>query len=111
MSKQRHRAKPKNKRKLALERIEALFEQAKEQFDSDPKLSDRYVLLARRIAMKNKVKMPSVFKRQFCRHCHSFLVPGRNARVRTTTKTVTYFCSVCKGFSRFGYHKNPTKVT
>ncbi len=105
MAKQRHRKKPRDRRRIALERIGALFEEAGRQFNNDSGLSDRYVILAKRIAMKNKVKMPSIFKRQFCSHCNSFLVPGRNSRVRTTTKTVTYYCQVCKGFTRFGYKK------
>jgi ribonuclease P protein subunit RPR2 len=99
-------------RKIALRKIEGLFVQAKRKTSSDMALSDRYVEIARKIAMKQKVKIPSVYKRQFCKTCHSFLMPGKNCRVRLSKKNVVYFCSRCKSFTRFGYRspqKKPAK--
>ena len=101
--KKRYKGKPKEQQKIARERIQVLFEQAKEMFKEDPMLSDRYVYLARKIAMKYKVKIPSRLKRKFCKHCYKFLVPSVNCRVRAQRGKVVYYCLSCKKFTRFPY--------
>lgn len=101
--KKRYKGKPKEQQKIARERIQVLFEQAKEMFKEDPKLSDRYVYLARKIAMKYKVKIPSRLKRMFCKHCYTFLVPSVNCRVRAQRGKVVYYCLSCKKFTRLPY--------
>ena len=70
----RYNSKNKEQRIIALDRINTLFKQAKENFALDSKLSDRYVELARKIVMKYRIRMPSEFKRRYCKHCHKFLV-------------------------------------
>ncbi|MBI2650904.1 ribonuclease P [Candidatus Woesearchaeota archaeon] len=90
-------------KKTALERIDELFKKAKESFNKEPKLSNRHAQLARRIAMKYKVKIPAEFKRRICKNCHAYLVPGRNCRVRTRKGHMVYYCLSCKGFMRVGY--------
>jgi ribonuclease P protein subunit RPR2 len=101
----KHKRKSKDIRLIAASRIARLFEQAALEFHEDPRLSDRYVVLAQRIAMKCKCTIPVILRRQVCAHCNRYLVPGSNARVRITGKTITYYCSACKGFSRYGYRK------
>jgi len=103
--KQPHRKKPAIHREIALERIKELFEQAELRFKKSPELSDRYVELARKIAMKYKVKMPRELKRRFCKHCYKYLMPGVNSRVRLTEKKVVYYCNFCKKYMRFPYIK------
>ncbi len=95
--------KPENFRKIALERIRTLFGQAGAVFGENPKLANRYVFLARRISMRYKTRMPADLKRRFCRHCHSFLVPSSNARVRLQNQKVVYYCLNCKKHMRFPY--------
>ena len=95
--------KPKKHKKIALERINTLFKEAKSMFNEDPKLSNRYVQLARRISMKYKVKIPAQFKRRICKNCYCYLVPGKNCRVRTHKGHIVYYCLNCKGFMRIGY--------
>lgn len=102
----KHKQKPHRERKIAFERIEKLFKEADKAFDDKrPDLSNRYVKLARKIAMKTKVKIRSPLKKRFCKHCYSYLRPGTNCRVRLNEKSVTYYCSNCKKFMRFGYKK------
>jgi len=103
--KRKHYKKPEKQRKIALERINILFKEAKNMIEEDPKLSDRYVQLARRIAMKYKVKIPSNFKRRFCKNCHKYLVAGKNLRVRTHKGHMVYFCLNCRHYMRFVYRK------
>jgi len=94
-------------KQIAAERIKVLFEEAKKAFRKDSKLSDRYVHLARKIAMKYKVKVPRELKRKFCKHCYCYLVPGSNCRVRLQGKKVVYYCLKCKKFMRFPYYGKP----
>ena len=90
---------------IANNRIDQLFSQADEVFGEDSELSDRYVDLARKLAMKFKVKLKSEYKRKFCKHCYRYLRPGVNARVRTQNGKVVYSCLSCKKFSRFNINK------
>lgn len=88
-------------RRIARERIAILFTRARECFPSDPSLSDRYVSLARKISMKQRVRLERKFRRQFCHHCKRFLVPGVNMRVRVTRGRVVITCLSCKKQMRF----------
>ncbi len=101
--KRRYSKKPEKQQRLAKERIDILFEQAKKVFEKEPELADRYVELARKIAMKYKVKIPSRLKRQFCKHCYKFLIPGNNCRVRLYRGKLVYYCHNCKNFFRMPY--------
>jgi ribonuclease P protein subunit RPR2 len=100
-----YKKKPTKQREIALERIKILFKQAGEIFKKEPKLSDRYVHLARKIAMKYKVRIPSQLKKRFCKHCYKYLVPSVNCRVRVQRGKVVYYCLNCKKFMRFPYTK------
>jgi len=86
---------------IALQKIKILFQEAKIQFDKNSSLSDRYVKLARKIAMKVNLRIPVEYKRRFCRHCYSYLVPGKTCRVRIHKSRVIYYCLKCKKFMRF----------
>lgn len=103
--KKKHSSKSEKTKKIVRERIRELFDQARNVFKEDKKLADRYVRLARELAMKYKASMPSDLKRQFCKHCHAFLFPPVNARVRTREGHVIYLCKECKHFMRFPYIK------
>jgi len=105
MAMRKHKQKPAKERRMALERVDILFQEAEKAFKINPKLSNRYVQLARKIAMKSKVRIRSELKKRFCKHCHSYLGPGVNCRVRLTKKHLTYYCFNCKKFMRFPYKK------
>jgi len=98
-------SKRKDIKKIAKQRIRILFEQAEKVFKKDPKLADRYVAIARRIAMKARVRIPKELKRRFCKHCYAYLVPGVNCRVRLVGQKVVYYCFKCKKYMRFPYIK------
>tara|TARA_Y100000310_G_scaffold342813_1_gene447581 strand:+ start:682 stop:993 length:312 start_codon:yes stop_codon:yes gene_type:complete len=92
---------PKAKQKeIAKERIKILFQQAEKSFKKNPSLSDRYVTLARKIAMKLKVGIPQELKRKFCKHCYKFLMPSVNSRNRIRDGKVIISCLECKKFTR-----------
>ncbi len=87
-------------RKIARERVKMLLGKADDVFSKDKKSADRYVALARRIAMKLNLRLPSTQKRKFCRHCGCYLRPGVNLRVRTREGKLVYYCLECKKFWR-----------
>lgn len=89
-------------KQLALEHIRSLFQQAEEVFREDKGLANRYVELARKIAMKMKVHMPAEYKRRFCKYCQAYLRPGVNVRIRTRKGRVVMYCQECKKVRRVG---------
>ena len=95
------RRNKKLEKKIALERVKTLFKESELVFGKDDKLADRYVNLARKIAMKVNLKFPKDLKRKFCNHCYCYLKPGVNCRVRIREKMVVYYCLKCKKFMRF----------
>ena len=100
----------KREQRIAQERIEILFEEAENIFKKNPTLANRYVELARKLAMKTRLKMPRKFKRKFCKHCNVYLLPGLNCRVRTSKSTLLYYCLDCKNYSRMPFIKEKKKL-
>lgn len=94
-----------NPRKLAVERIKSLFKHAEAAFSKYPERSNRYITMARKIAMKTKTKIPSNLKRRYCKHCYKYLKPGVNCRVRINKSRVIYYCLNCKKFTRIPVKK------
>ncbi|RLG17911.1 ribonuclease P [Nanoarchaeota archaeon] len=81
---------------IARERIKILLDLAKKRVNDRPDLSDRYVYIARRIAMKARVKMPP---RVYCRKCGTFWYPGKTVTVRVENGYLIYKCMKC-GYTR-----------
>ena len=95
-----------NRKELALNRIKRLFKLAEESFKKNPERAKRYVSLARKISTKIKVRIPSVYKRKFCKKCNNYLQPGVNCRIRTRENMLVYSCLNCKNISRFKLKKS-----
>jgi ribonuclease P protein subunit RPR2 len=89
--------------KIALERLEILFQLAEDEFDHQPTRSHRYVEMACKIATKYNLKMPSYWRGRFCRNCHHFLKPGSNCRVRLSGSSVNLYCLECGEVMRKPY--------
>lgn len=87
-------------RALALHRIRKLVALAG---DSQEERRRRYVQLARRIAMRYQVSLPTDLRRRICRSCDELLVPGRTARVRVSQGRVAVTCLRCGSVRRFPY--------
>lgn len=97
----KERSKNPATKQIARERIEILFEQARLAFAEFPDLSDRYVFLARKIAMRQRIRIPRELRRQYCHHCNSYLVPGSNMRVRVHRGNVVVTCRTCNKHTRY----------
>lgn len=91
-------------KQIALERIRVLFLLARETVHENPDLAQRYVNIARRISMTAKVRLPIECRRQICRHCKRFILPGVNCRVRLRRHLepqVVVTCLLCGESARF----------
>ncbi|MCD6559112.1 ribonuclease P [Thermococci archaeon] len=97
------RKEQREKKEIARERIEILFTLAERVFPYDKSLANRYVAIALGVQQKAKVKMPRKWKRRYCKKCHSFLVPGVNARVRLREGHVVVKCLECGHIMRYPY--------
>lgn len=91
------------KRRIALERIDALFTLAGQVFPHYPGLANRYVEIALAVQQKARIRMPRKWKRRYCKKCRSFLVPGVNARVRLRDGKVVVKCLECGHVMRHPY--------
>ena len=97
---QKYSKKSFQRQKIAKERIKLLFELAKENFKQNSALSDKYVKMARKIAMKYKIRITSEMKKRFCKNCHKYLVPSVNCRIRLHKHRLIYYCLSCKHYMR-----------
>jgi len=84
-----------NTKRIATQRIHKLFHLAKETFKEDPLLAQRYVDMARRIAMAARIHLPTEYRRQICKHCKSFILPGVNCRVRIKQRREPHVVITC----------------
>lgn len=93
---------------IAKERIRELFRQADENFNKSPKLANRYISLARKIAMKFNIRLTK-YKRKFCKHCYSYLKPGVNSKTRIHKSRIIIYCNNCKKYTRIPLKNEKTK--
>ena len=84
-----------------IERLEALASEA--TADGEYERAREYVRLARRVAERNRVRLPRTFRRFTCDACDAYLRPGRNARVRLRDGHVSVRCDHCSTIERYPY--------
>ena len=83
-------------KEIAQERVEILVAGA--LAEKDAALAGRQAALAKKIAMRHRLRLPYGVRQLFCKNCKEFIVPGRTARVRTgrsSTKAVRITCQRC----------------
>ncbi len=77
---------------VARERVDRLLELAREFLEESEEHSKRMVLLARRLAMRHRIKLGN---RLFCKGCNSLFVPGKTLKVRVEKGKVQWTCLAC----------------
>ena len=94
-------------KRIGSERVRILFELASQEFKNHPERSNRYVQLARKIAMRYNIRMPRELKRKFCKKCYKYLMPAVNCRIRASAKqrSVIVKCLECGNVMRYPYKK------
>ncbi|MFC3957111.1 ribonuclease P protein component 4 [Halovivax cerinus] len=83
-----------------IDRLEALAAEA--TADGNVDRAREYVRLARRIAERNRLRLPRSFTRSTCDACDAYLRPGDNARVRLQDGHVVITCA-CGHHARYPY--------
>ncbi len=94
---------PTNK-KLALQRIRALFKLAQDVVHEDEELAQNYVAIARKVSMAARTRVPREYQRQICKNCKKFILPGVNCRVRIQQRRephIVITCGYCDRHMRF----------
>ncbi len=91
---------------VALERVNDLLDRAHATYSQSPDLANRYVFLARRIAMGAKIRIHLSKKRYICHSCKNLLVPGENMRFRMRHKKhygsyLSVTCQSCGHITRY----------
>ncbi|MGB9958958.1 MAG: ribonuclease P protein component 4 [Candidatus Bathyarchaeales archaeon] len=82
-------------KRIARQRIQTLFLLAREICKEAPLLAQSYVDIARRIAMAARIRLPKEYRRQVCRHCKSFILPGVGCRVRIKQRREPHVVITC----------------
>lgn len=85
-------------RKIAMERMHILIENAITNARTNPELSQRQASIARRISTRHKIRLPYNLRMVFCKKCKSFIAPGVNSRIRlgrTSVKSIRISCNLC----------------
>lgn len=83
---------------IAKERIDILIDAALYYSNIDDKLSDEQARLAKKIAMRVRIRLPYDIKQLFCKQCKEFIIPGKSARIRlgrSNTKCIRISCYRC----------------
>jgi len=93
-------------KKISAERIEILFDEAK---TAPQEFADRYVSIARDLAMKQRIRLTKPQKRAVCKKCGAYLVPGKNLRVRIQRGRVIHTCTNCGYAVRIPLSQKPLK--
>ncbi|WP_411963088.1 ribonuclease P protein component 4 [Haloferax sp. YSMS24] len=89
---------------IAEERIDRLHHLAHEAAaDGEDERAREYVRLARRVAERNRCGLPKKFRRFTCDECDAYLIPGRNARVRTQSGGHVVVRCDCGATKRYPY--------
>ena len=102
------RRKPETQIKIAKERIDILFKEAKEVARERPDLARRYVRLAKKIGMRYNVRLGRL-KRNFCKYCYSFFIPGVTCSQRLRNGKITIKCLSCNKIIRYPYKNRKSK--
>lgn len=93
----------KEARSIAKERISILMQMAETAHSEDRELSSRYISLARKIGARHNVRFTKKDKLKLCKKCNSFMVPGKNCRIRTLKTRVVITCLECGAVKRIPF--------
>jgi len=89
---------------LVRKRIERLFDLADDEAKAgNAELSDRYMVLARKLSTRYNVRIPKGLKRRMCPKCLAYLMIGEAASYRVRRGRVIVHCKRCGTIVRRPY--------
>ena len=84
---------------IGRERIQILIDNAlSESKENKDNLAQCHAYLAKRIAMRLRLRLPYEIRQLYCKRCKTFIIPGKNARVRfgrSKLKSIRISCLNC----------------
>ena len=86
-------------KEIAKERIDVLIANALIEIKENEKIAYDQAMLAKKIAMRYRLRLPYNIRQLFCKNCKYFIVPGRSSRVRigrSNTKSIRITCLKCQ---------------
>lgn len=95
-------------KELARERIGILISNALKLANTNEIFANKQAQLAKKIAMRSRVRMPYDARQLYCKKCKEFIIPGKSSRVRvgrTNTKSIRITCTICGHTYRKIIHK------
>ena len=87
-----------SKNEIARERIDILITNALREVNDDDMLSNAQANIAKKIAMRLRLRLPYYIRQLYCKKCKQFISPGKNARIRigrSNIKAVRISCLKC----------------
>jgi len=82
-------------KQIAMQRVKVLIDRA---LYSRDEFSDHHIVIAKKIILKYKLKIPFEYKVLFCKQCKNFIIPGRDSIIRigrSNTKALRITCKLC----------------
>jgi ribonuclease P protein subunit RPR2 len=83
---------------IARERVGILIANALNEAQENEKIANEQAYLAKKIAMRLRVRLGYEIRHLFCKKCKQFIIPGRHSRIRvgrTNTKSIRITCLKC----------------
>ena len=95
---------------IGKERIKILLTLAEREaiHNRNEERARRYVLLARKIAMRYNIRIEKSFKHKICRKCNSFLITSTGSRIRLQGGKIIKYCKTCGRITRMPLHERTT---
>ncbi|HJT50006.1 MAG TPA: RNase P subunit [Nitrososphaeraceae archaeon] len=87
----------KNQQKMiAAERIKILLTTALEEVkQNNDYLAERNAYIAKKIAMRLRLRLPYEYRQLYCKRCKKFITPGRYSRIRIGRSRISSIRITC----------------
>src|SRR5215469_8813529 len=83
---------------IARERVQILIANALNEARRNEKVAHQQAYLAKKIAMRLRLRLDYEIRHLFCKKCKQFIIPGKDSRIRigrTKTKSLRITCLKC----------------
>ncbi|HYA83022.1 MAG TPA: RNase P subunit [Candidatus Bathyarchaeia archaeon] len=83
---------------IARDRVRILIANALNEVRGNEKIAHQQAYLAKKIAMRLRVRLDYEIRHLFCKKCKQFIIPGKDSRIRigrTKTKSIRITCLKC----------------
>lgn len=85
-------------KEIAKERISLLIDNALHEAKYDDDVANNQARLAKKIAMRMRLRLPYEIRQLYCKSCKQFILPGKNSRIRigrSKLKAIRITCLKC----------------